>query len=78
MEKDRVKTFEGGRVQGVNDGIYLLGNDDDDDDTNNDIWSRKIVEGSCEVKLLTICRDGKAEVGRVMKSRSEKIRNGES
>ena len=41
MEKDRVKTFEGGRVQGVNDGIYLLGNDDDDDDTNNDIWSRK-------------------------------------
>ena len=32
-----------------------------------------------EVKLPTICRDGKAEVGRVSeeKSRSEKIRDGE-
>ena len=39
-----------------------------------------IVEGSLEVKLPTICRDGKAEVGRVReeKSRSEKIRDGES
>ena len=39
-----------------------------------------IVEGSLEVKLPTICRDGKAEVGRVSeeKSRSEKIRDGES
>ena len=38
-----------------------------------------IVEGSLEVKLPTICRDGKAEVGRVReeKSRSEKIRDGE-
>ena len=37
-------------------------------------------EGSLEVKLPTICRDGKAEVGRVRteKSRSEKIRDGES
>ena len=35
---------------------------------------------SLEVKLPTICRDGKAEVGRVSeeKSRSEKIRDGES
>ena len=39
-----------------------------------------IVEGSLEVKLPTLCRDGKAEVGRVReeKSRSEKIREGES
>ena len=38
------------------------------------------IEGSLEVKLPTICRDGKAEVGRVReeKSRSEKIRDGES
>ena len=40
----------------------------------------QIFEGSLEVKLPTICRDGKAEVGRVReeKSRSEKIRDGES
>ena len=39
-----------------------------------------MIEGSLEVKLPTICRDGKAEVGRVReeKSRSEKIRDGES
>ena len=39
-----------------------------------------VIEGSLEVKLPTICRDGKAEVGRVSeeKSRSEKIRDGES
>ena len=39
-----------------------------------------MIEGSLEVKLRTICRDGKAEVGRVReeKSRSEKIRDGES
>ena len=39
-----------------------------------------IFEGSLEVKLPTIWRDGKAEVGRVReeKSRSEKIRDGES
>ena len=39
-----------------------------------------VTEGSLEVKLPTICRDGKAEVGRVRteKSRSEKIRDGES
>ena len=39
-----------------------------------------IIEGSLEIKLPTICRDGKAEVGRVSeeKSRSEKIRDGES
>ena len=39
-----------------------------------------IVEGSLEVKLPTICRDGKAKVGRAReeKSRSEKIRDGES
>ena len=39
-----------------------------------------MIEGSSEVKLATICRDGKAEVGRVSeeKSRSEKIRDGES
>ena len=39
-----------------------------------------ITEGSLEVKLPTICRDGKAEVGRVReeKSRGEKIRDGES
>ena len=37
------------------------------------------IEGSLEVKLPTICRDGKAEVGRVReKSRSEKIGDGES
>ena len=38
-----------------------------------------IVEGSLEVKLPTICRDGKAEVGRVReeKSRSEKSQGGE-
>ena len=33
-----------------------------------------MVEGSLEVKLPTICSDGKAEVGRV---REEKIRDGE-
>ena len=35
-----------------------------------------VIEGRVEVKLPTICRDGKAEVGRVRqeKSRSEKIR----
>ena len=35
-----------------------------------------MIEGSLEVKLPTIWRDGKAEVGRVRdeKSRSEKIR----
>ena len=40
----------------------------------------KLVEGSSRVKLPTIWRDGKAEVGRVSeeKSRSEKIRDGES
>ena len=39
-----------------------------------------LIEGSLEVKLPTIWRDGKAEVGRVSeeKSRSEKIRDGES
>ena len=39
-----------------------------------------LIEGSLEVKLPTICKDGKAEVGRVRteKSRSEKIRDGES
>ena len=39
-----------------------------------------MIEGSLEVKLPTICRDGKAEVGRVSeeKARSEKIRDGES
>ena len=39
-----------------------------------------IIEGSLEAKLPTICRDGKAEVGRVReeKSRSEKLRDGES
>ena len=39
-----------------------------------------MIEGSLEVKLPTVCRDGKAEVGRVSeeKSRSEKIRDGES
>ena len=39
-----------------------------------------IFEGSLEVKLPTICRDGKAEVGRVRteKSRRETIRDGES
>ena len=40
-------------------------------------WSEyHITEGSLEVKLPTICRDGKAEVGRVReeKSRSEKVR----
>ena len=38
------------------------------------------IEGALEVKLPTTCRDGKAEVGRVRteKSRSEKIRDGES
>ena len=38
-----------------------------------------VAEGSLEVKLPTICRDGKAEVGRVSeeKSRSEKLRDGE-
>ena len=38
------------------------------------------IEGSLEVKLPTICRDGKEEVGRVSEenSRSEKIRDGES
>ena len=44
------------------------------------IWRYAVIEGSLEVKLPTICRDGKAEVGRVReeKSRSEKIREGES
>ena len=39
-----------------------------------------VIEGSLEVKLPTIRRDGKAEVGRVReeKSRSENIRDGES
>ena len=39
-----------------------------------------MIEGSLEVKLPTICRDGKAEVGRVREetSRSETIRDGES
>ena len=39
-----------------------------------------LIEGSLEVKLPTICRDGKAGVGRVReeKSRSEKIRDGEN
>ena len=39
-----------------------------------------MVEGRLEVKLPTICRDGKAEVARVSeeKSRSEKIRDGEN
>ena len=44
-------------------------------------WGHVVLsEGSLEVKLPTICRDGKAEVGRVReeKSRSEKIRDGES
>ena len=38
------------------------------------------IEGSLEVKLPTVCSDGKAEVGRVSeeKSRSEKIRDRES
>ena len=38
------------------------------------------IEGSLEVKLPTICRDGNAEAGRVSheKSRREKIRDGES
>ena len=38
------------------------------------------AEGTLEVKLPTVCRDGKAEVGRISeeKSRSEKIRDGES
>ena len=37
---------------------------------------KEIIEGSLEVKLPTVCRDGRAEVGRVRgeKSRSEKIR----
>ena len=38
---------------------------------------RLFIEGSLEVKLPTICRDGKAEV-REEKSRSETIRDGES
>ena len=44
------------------------------------IKDNEMFEGSLEVKLPTICRDGKAEVGRVReeKSRSEKIRDGES
>ena len=44
------------------------------------VVSHIVIEGSLEVKLPTICRDGKAEVGRVSgeKSRSEKIRDGES
>ena len=48
-------------------------------DTVNTIH-RYIIEGSFDVKLPTICRDGKAEVGRVSeeKSRSEKISDGES
>ena len=39
-----------------------------------------LLEGSLEVKLPTICRDGRAEVGRVREetSRSEKIRDGDS
>jgi len=37
---------------------------------------RRLFEGSLEVKLQTICTDGKAEVGgvREAKSRREKIR----
>ena len=44
------------------------------------ICTYMFIEGSLEVKLPTICRDGKAEVGRVRteKSRSEKISDGES
>ena len=44
------------------------------------ICMNTFIEGSLEVKLPTICRDGKAEVGRVRteKSRSEKIRDGQS
>ena len=36
----------------------------------------EVIEGSLDVKLPTICTNGKAEVGRVReeKSRSEKIR----
>ena len=36
----------------------------------------RLIEGSLEVKLPTVWRDGKAEVGKVReeKSRSEKIR----
>ena len=47
---------------------------------HGDISGIKIIEGSLEFKLPTICRDGKAEVRRVRKekSRSEKIREGES
>ena len=39
-----------------------------------------MFEGNLEVKLPIVCRDGKAEVGRVSedKSRSEKIRDGEN
>ena len=50
----------------------------------SDAWQKyhnnQLIEGSLEVKLPTICRYGKAEVGRVReeKSRSEKIRDGES
>ena len=42
--------------------------------------AKLVFAGSLEVKLPTICRDGKAEVGRVReeKSRSEKLRDGES
>ena len=45
-----------------------------------DLFSGLVIEGGLEVKLPTMCRDGKAEVGRVReeKSRSEKIRDGES
>ena len=40
------------------------------------VLQKYMIEGSLEVKLPTICRDGKAEVGRVReeKSRSEKSR----
>ena len=45
-----------------------------------DVDGQLLIEGSLEVKLPTTWRDGKAEVGRVReeKSRSEKIRDGES
>ena len=44
------------------------------------IYMYMFIEGNLKVKLPTICKDGKAEVGRVReeKSRSEKIRDGES
>ena len=38
------------------------------------ILSSGIVEGSLEVKLPTIWRDGKAEVGRVREERNQEVR----